>query len=166
MEWVLNSEGALPIKFWCKQKDIEDNVLEQATNLACHPATFKFISLMADAHLGYGMPIGGVAAFIKSICPNAVGKDVGCGVRFLLTNIPASILFEYRDKQGMLLGEVIRDTVYRNIPVGMKRHKEPQDWTGFDTAPDIQVINESMGVAQTSLGTLGGGKVVASRPRV
>lgn len=156
MEWVLNSKDALPIKFWCKQKDVEENVLEQAGNLARHPAAFKFISLMADAHLGYGMPIGGVAAFNKAICPNAVGKDIGCGMRFASTNIPASFLFDYGDT-GKSLGEIVRDTVPKVVPMGFSRHKEPQVWSGFDRAPSLSPIEENLEVAEISLGTLGGG---------
>jgi tRNA-splicing ligase RtcB len=164
MEWVLNSEGALPIKFWCKQKNVEDNVLDQASNLADHPAAFKFIALMADAHLGYGMPIGGVAAFDKAICPNAVGKDIGCGMRFVQTNIPVSFLFDYGDT-GRNLGEIVRDTVLKVVPMGFSRHKKPQEWSGFDRVPSLSPVEENLEVAEISLGTLGGGKMIASSPR-
>lgn len=154
----------VPIVSWCEQ--LEQQAFQQAVNLANHPAIFGQVAIMADGHLGYGMPIGGVAAFENVVVPNAVGKDIGCGMNFFLTDIPAHILFEYRDKQNRLLGEIIRDTIHKNIPVGMARHKEPQSWTGFDTAPSLPVIEESMELATVSLGTLGGGKVIASSPRV
>ncbi|MFB6212640.1 MAG: RtcB family protein, partial [Candidatus Magasanikbacteria bacterium] len=43
---------------------------------------------MPDAHQGYGMPVGGVAAFSLDegiISPGAVGYDINCGVRLIKT---------------------------------------------------------------------------------
>lgn len=37
-------------------------------------------ALMADAHRGYGLPIGGVWALENAVSPNAVGSDIGCQV--------------------------------------------------------------------------------------
>ncbi|MDZ7682913.1 MAG: RtcB family protein [Fodinibius sp.] len=36
-------------------------------------------ALMADAHLGYLMPIGGVMAYRNKVSPVGVGFDIGCG---------------------------------------------------------------------------------------
>src|SRR5579875_3418435 len=36
-------------------------------------------ALMADGHLGYGAPIGGVIATEDRISPTAVGFDIACG---------------------------------------------------------------------------------------
>ncbi|PZP51610.1 MAG: RNA-splicing ligase RtcB [Pseudopedobacter saltans] len=35
-------------------------------------------ALMADAHEGFGMPIGGVLATANTVIPYAVGQDIGC----------------------------------------------------------------------------------------
>src|SRR5512133_735280 len=35
-------------------------------------------ALMADGHLGYAMPIGGVVAYHEAISPNGVGFDISC----------------------------------------------------------------------------------------
>ena len=37
-------------------------------------------ALMPDAHVGYGLPIGGVLATDGVVIPNAVGVDIGCGM--------------------------------------------------------------------------------------
>ena len=58
---------------WCENP--EDECLKQGRNLANHPKTFKHFALMPDGHSGYGMPIGGVVAFEKAVCPNAVGVE-------------------------------------------------------------------------------------------
>jgi tRNA-splicing ligase RtcB (3'-phosphate/5'-hydroxy nucleic acid ligase) len=33
-------------------------------------------ALMPDAHLGYGLPVGGVVALDNAVCPYAVGHDI------------------------------------------------------------------------------------------
>ena len=44
----------------------------------CAKAADK-ITLMADNHVGYGVPIGGVATYRNAISPAGVGYDIGCG---------------------------------------------------------------------------------------
>mgnify|MGYP001609578800 FL=1 len=70
----------LPIKIWAEEADLVgfDNALEQAKNLANHPLAKKWVCLMPDFHVGYGMPIGGVLATQGGVIPNAVGVDIGC----------------------------------------------------------------------------------------
>ena len=36
-------------------------------------------ALMADHHLGYSVPVGGVIAYEGKICVNGVGFDIACG---------------------------------------------------------------------------------------
>jgi tRNA-splicing ligase RtcB len=38
-------------------------------------------ALMPDAHVGYGLPIGGVLGTEDSVIPYAVGVDIACRVR-------------------------------------------------------------------------------------
>ena len=38
-------------------------------------------ALMPDAHLGYGLPIGGVLAVKDAVIPYAVGVDIACRMR-------------------------------------------------------------------------------------
>ena len=73
MKQVITSEKH-PIKLWLD--DIEEGTLAQAKNLANLPFIFKHVAVMPDAHLGYGMPIGGVMASEEMVIPNAVGVDI------------------------------------------------------------------------------------------
>ena len=75
----------LPIKTWANF--MEDGALAQAKNLCQLPFAFKHIAIMPDVHQGYGMPIGGVLATKDYIIPNAVGVDIGCGMRAVKTHI-------------------------------------------------------------------------------
>jgi len=43
-------------------------------------------ALMADHHLGYSMPIGGVVAYQDAISPSGVGYDIACGNKAVRTD--------------------------------------------------------------------------------
>ena len=51
----------------------EENTLEQARVCA---RSADYVALMADGHLGYGVPIGGIIATENRISPTAVGFDI------------------------------------------------------------------------------------------
>ncbi len=93
---------------------IDSKVIDQITNVACLPGIKKYAFCMPDGHMGYGFPIGGVAAFSKSdgvISPGGIGFDINCGMRMLRTNLT---LDEIRPKAEQLLNEL-----YRTIPSGV-----------------------------------------------
>src|SRR5262245_38019306 len=83
-------EQRVPVKVWLEELDAP--TLEQALNLARLPFAAHHVALMPDAHLGYGMPIGGVLAADGHVVPNAVGVDIGCGMHARRTNIEARLL--------------------------------------------------------------------------
>jgi len=145
----------LPIMQWCPS--LEAEAMEQAMNAANHPYAFHHVAIMPDGHSGYGIPVGGVMACQGAIIPFAIGVDIGCGMGFIQTNIPISVVTNTFDKQGRSLVKIILDTVRRVIPVGFGRHKEPQSWTGFDTAPNLDIVQGNIESAACSLGSLGSG---------
>ena len=87
---------------------------EQVANVACLPGIVGFSFGMPDIHLGYGFPIGGVAAMNVSkgvISPGGVGYDINCGVRLLCTNLFEP---EVRPRINELLAEL-----FTNVPSGL-----------------------------------------------
>ena len=112
MKQVITSEKQ-PIKLWLD--DIEEGSLAQAQNLANLPFIFKHVAVMPDAHLGYGMPIGGVMASEEMVIPNAVGVDIGCG----MCAVKTSLTTISTEKLKVVLGG-IRST----IPLGFKHQKK------------------------------------------
>ena len=72
---------------------VESGTIDQVANVATLPGIVKYSMAMPDAHLGYGFPIGGVAAFREDggvISPGGVGFDINCGVRLLRSNLEAA----------------------------------------------------------------------------
>lgn len=57
--------------------------LEQLRDVASRA---EKVALMADGHLGYIMPIGGVAAYSDKVSVAGVGFDIACGNAAILTN--------------------------------------------------------------------------------
>ncbi len=60
--------------------DLDAATLAQAANSVSLPFVENPVALMADAHLGYGVPVGTVLATRGAIVPSAVGVDIGCGM--------------------------------------------------------------------------------------
>jgi tRNA-splicing ligase RtcB len=162
MEQIYTNElVGVPIKIW--NSYVEEEALEQAKHLANHPSIFSHVALMADVHLGYGMPIGGVIATEKDIIANCVGIDIGCGVIACQTDLHVDSLTDDIIKAWM-------SGVRKTIPVGFKHHKKTRigskwnllDRTGiiFDEGlPHLPPpIEENLDSALKQVGTLGGGK--------
>jgi len=93
---------------------MDKGVIEQVTNVACLPGIVNYSFAMADAHWGYGFPIGGVAAFDVEngiISPGGVGFDVNCGMRLIRTNLRYS---EVKPR----IKEIV-DLLFRLVPAGV-----------------------------------------------
>lgn len=139
----------VPILVWGEA--VDEPTLDQARHLANLPFAVGHVALMPDAHVGYGMPIGGVIAAEGQVIPHAVGLDIGCGMRTWSTGITAEALLPVRD--------AILADIQRAVPQGFHWHETSQaDRTDlFDEVPDAPVLREQRARAERQLGTLGGG---------
>ena len=117
------NKGKFPILSWLD--NLDDNVLEQATNMSNLPFVFKHIALMPDAHFGFGVPIGSIIATKDVVIPNGAGVDVGCGVISCKTNIKNNLSIQ-------TIREITNE-IKNDIPVGEGHsNKEAQEWTEFN----------------------------------
>lgn len=144
--YVIEGER-LPIKVWGPPPD--EDTLTQTRALANLPHAVGWVALMADAHVGYGMPIGGVLATEGTVIPHAVGLDIGCGVRAWRTGVSVRDFLAKRD-------QVLSD-VQRSVPTGFEWNRAAQDDELFDRAPDVPVLRAELDKARMQLGSLGSG---------
>ncbi len=107
----------VPARIYATEKlirEMDTGVFEQVTNVACLPGIQKYAYCMPDGHLGYGFPIGGVAAFSKEdgvISPGGIGFDINCGMRLIRTNLTV------RDVAPRIRELV--DLLFKTVPAGV-----------------------------------------------
>jgi len=119
-QWTIKPFGKMrvPVTIYADEeliREMDEQVYRQAANVAALPGIVKASYAMADAHWGYGFPIGGVAAFDPDaggvISAGGVGFDIACGVRALRTGLTAAEIERKKDKLAEMLS--------RRIPAGV-----------------------------------------------
>lgn len=95
----------------------DEKVIDQLTNVATLPGIQKYALCMPDGHMGYGFPIGGVAAFDPKeggvISPGGIGFDINCGMRLVKTNLT------WKNVQPKI--KELMDHLFKSIPAGVGR---------------------------------------------
>ncbi|MFH1455931.1 MAG: RtcB family protein [archaeon] len=93
---------------------IEDEAVEQLTNVAMLPGVVEPVIGLPDMHWGYGLPMGAVSAFDAEkgiISAGLCGFDIGCGINLIRTNLTVK---EVEDKMEKLVSEL-----FNHIPCGV-----------------------------------------------
>ena len=137
-----------PYRIW--GEGLEEGSLDQMRQAARLPVAVAG-ALMPDAHVGYGLPIGGVLATENAVIPYAVGVDIACRMRLSVYDVPAKDLKRLNDQLVKIL------------------HRETKFGTGgeFKTPHEHEVLDEDWSVsgvtkrvfpkARAQLGTSGSG---------
>jgi len=132
----------------------DDGTLAQAKDVASRAERF---ALMADGHLGYVMPIGGVAAFSNRVSVVGVGFDIACGNAAILTDLSYEQIAGHREE--------LADDIFARLSfgVGLTNLSDlaPTDHPLFDddrwgVVPQRH-RNELRERARHQLGTIGAG---------
>lgn len=126
------------------------------------------VALMADGHLGYVMPIGGVAAYLDMVSVVGVGFDIACGNCAIKTDAKLSDMGKSPEKLNFMLSK-LADDIQAHISFGVGRSNlakdAPTDHPLFDS-DDWNRIRERAGYgeyrklkdrARDQLGTVGSG---------
>lgn len=111
--------------------DIDDQSITQMKN-ACELPVSVAGALMPDAHVGYGLPIGGVLATANAVIPYAVGVDIACRMKMTVLDIPLTELDDDRGR-GRLQQAIHNQTLFGAGAGfrGAKLRRHPvmdQDW--------------------------------------
>jgi tRNA-splicing ligase RtcB (3'-phosphate/5'-hydroxy nucleic acid ligase) len=86
------------------------------------PGALQRVVLTPDFHRGSGIPVGTVAQTSHFIIPQAVGNDVCCGMRLLMTDISATEIEPHLDR----LAGPLRDVFFggkREIPMAPQQRE-------------------------------------------
>lgn len=128
--------------------DIDENTVKQALN--CRKFA-DFMAVSADGHYGYAVPIGGIMASRELVSPSAVGYDIACGNKAVLTNATAKSV---RSKIKWHM-----DEVWKHISFGVGRNNnEDVDHELFDDETwKMTPVKTLKDMARNQLGTVGSG---------
>lgn len=120
---------------------------------ACSLPNAVGAALMPDAHVGYGLPIGGVLALEGAVCPYAVGVDIACRMKLSIVDLPPEALASEKLRPG--LEEALERGTLFGTGGRWKRRQEHSvmdaDWTV------ARVTRENKDKAWGQLGTSGSG---------
>ena len=142
--------GALSYRVWGADL-IEPGALAQM-NTAMRLPISRAGALMPDAHVGYGLPIGGVLATQGAVIPYGVGVDIGCSMRLsVFATSPSSLdsrgavsLLQKHTRFGAGVGWEKRDRLAHDV----------LDAPAWDAQPLLRHLFDK---AVSQLGTSGSG---------
>jgi|TARA_B100002003_G_scaffold249605_1_gene286371 tRNA-splicing ligase RtcB len=118
-EWVLPKEGKMNVDgLIIGNKAIidglQDDTIGQIANVAQMPGVINPVCALSDAHFGYGLPMGSVAAFDAEdgiISAGLCGFDINCGINSIRTNLSVE---EVVPKMNELI-----DALFAAVPCGV-----------------------------------------------
>lgn len=133
---------------------IPENTFQQLEDVARSPVVEQ-VSLMPDGHLGYAMPIGGVAALRNAVSPSYVGYDIACRVGITPLDLDEDQLGKHRQRLFGAMGRVTHfgggEATFED---GMARRHPVMDDPLWN---EIPVLRRYRHLAQSQLGSSGAG---------
>jgi len=111
-------------------------------------------ALMPDAHVGYGLPIGGVLATENAVIPYAVGVDIACRMRLSIYEVSPVLIGQ---KKGLFEESLWNETAFGLGAkwTGSKRAQHPVlDDPAWEATRQLQMLHDT---AYAQLGTSGTG---------
>lgn len=139
-----------PISYRTWGTDI-DQAAHVQMRQACQVPSAVAAALMPDAHVGYGLPIGGVLACENAVIPYAVGVDIACRMKLSVLDLPAESLERERNRFEEALAGGTR------FGVGVE-HQRRQSHPVMDRDWSVtRITRERKDTAWKQLGTSGSG---------
>lgn len=131
-------------------KDLEPESINQIAR-ACQLPISVAGALMPDAHVGYGLPIGGVLATDNAVIPYAVGVDIACRMKLTVLDLPVRDLDKHREKLTKAIETETRFGVGATFKERRQHEVLDRDW---NVSP---VTRQNRDRAWSQLGTSGSG---------
>ncbi len=145
-------DAPIPFPIWGRDH-IDDEAVKQMENAMRLPVTVSG-ALMPDAHVGYGLPIGGVLATDNVVIPYAVGVDIACRMRLSLYEVSPYLLGQ---KKGMFENALINETAFgmgSKWTGSKKAQHEVLDDDSWYATKQLKLLKDT---AMNQLGTSGTG---------
>jgi len=131
--------------------DLDRASVQQLEN-ACRLPIAVAGALMPDAHLGYGLPIGGVLATDGAVIPYAVGVDIACRVKLTVLDLPPATLDKQPDRLVRAIESETRFGIGSQFTPQRRDHDVmDEDWS---VSPVTRAYRDK---AHAQLGTSGSG---------
>ena len=139
----------------------DQNTLVQLQDVASRA---EHAALMADGHVGYVMPIGGVAAYRDQVSVVGVGFDIACGNAAIRTNLHLEDFGNSPAEVGKALTS-LADEIQSTVSFGIGRQNRADDapddhplfnspaWDAIPQQHRAQLMHK----AREQLGTVGSG---------
>lgn len=125
---------------------------KEQMDLAMRLPISKFGVLMLDAHLGYGLPIGGVLSTDNAVIPYGVGMDIGCRMCLTVYDVP----YEYLNRNDYLFKKILRENTFFGTGVDSK-YKGEHEVLDSRQFSETDLLSKLHGKAVNQLGTSGSG---------
>ncbi|MCL4507165.1 MAG: RtcB family protein [Chloroflexi bacterium] len=140
----------LPYRVWGAQ-GIDPAALDQMNNSMRLPVAVTG-ALMPDAHVGYGLPIGGVLATEGAVIPYAVGVDIACRMRLSVFEVSPIVLAQQKER----FEKALMNNTRFGAGVEWKSPQEDEvlDDANWQTTPLLRSLHDK---AIRQLGTSGSG---------
>lgn len=120
-------------------------------NNACRLPIAVAGALMPDAHVGYGLPIGGVLATDQAVIPYAVGKDIACRMRLSILDLP---LYSLENDKDFLIDVLKKEARFGTDTFKPAREHAIMDAPLWNEHPLLREVKDK---ARQQLGTSGSG---------
>lgn len=145
---LLSETGPLKI---VGSKEIEPQAKRQMEGAMTLPITVQG-ALMPDAHMGYGLPIGGVLATDNAVIPFGVGVDIGCRMALTILDESDSFLRRYSHQ----VKEALKGYTHFGMEGGLDFYQEHEvlDSPVFQST---ELLKKMQGKAARQLGSSGSG---------
>jgi tRNA-splicing ligase RtcB len=141
---------AEPVKYRQWGEGLEHEAVMQMERACLLPVAVAG-ALMPDAHVGYGLPIGGVLATDNAVIPYAVGVDIACRMKMTVLDIPIRELERHQDRLTRAIEAETRFGVGASFKNRRQHEVLDADWS---VSP---VTKQNQDRAWSQLGTSGSG---------
>ncbi|HTG43207.1 MAG TPA: RtcB family protein, partial [Verrucomicrobiae bacterium] len=141
---------AEPVNYRQWGEGLEPEAINQMKDACLLPVAVAG-ALMPDAHVGYGLPIGGVLATENAVIPYAVGVDIACRMKMTVLDLPVDSLDRNQDRLIKAIERETRFGVGANFKTRRQHGVLERDWS---CSP---ITRQNKDKAWSQLGTSGSG---------